>query len=752
MAGPALWALIAGSGVTSAQATPYFRFDNDYRVDYESGSQTHSVRLSARPTGNVTVTVSSSDTGVVTIDSGYTSLTFTTGNWNSNQDVNTSSANSVSGTESATVNFSASGGGYDGVTGSIWMNIYDDADSTDPSVSSAVRHSPSTETTDADSVTWRITFDEPVESVDASDFSVSGTTATLSVSPATSVDRSRATWDVTASGGDLANLQATITLSAAAAQNIQDLNVDATPNRNTWDGTFPAGAQLSYNITPVITLSPPSVSMGATFSASGQGFGDTESVSLHLARTRTPAPADCGAVVNFSHTLGTATASGGAVTISGISVDSRFVQGSENYLCLVGNVSNATSPVVQLHVGAPTVGESVEFTSTPESGGDTYEHGEYVEVTLTFGEAVTIDSGESIRLQLAGTTYSHAYAVGGGAASVTQAFRYTVAAGDYAPRGIAVVGSGRKVHGRTVPGVTVRNTGGVAYTVDYPSLDRDPNHRVDARSNVSASVQIVSSPERLGEYGYGEEVRFRVDAPKGVRGSAPSYNTLPVAVGNDTVRAALVSQTDTSWTFGFTVGFNHKDRDGVGVRQSVIRLVREDGREWGLRVPRLGSQQGHRIDGGRIDDICKVFPKLPQCERPPDPPTPPDPPKPRLDRPPDPPKPPAGQPVYPPSDDPPASIDPVDPPSDDPPGDDPVKPIDPPIDAPSDKPANPPADDPGDEPPPPPADDPGVRPPPDPPAPPKDKPPEDKPDNKPGDPPPEGPGIYPVNPPDPGRK
>ena len=720
MAGLALWALIAGSGATSAQATPYFRFDRDYRVDYEGDTQTHRVRLSAQPTGNVTVTVSSSDTGVITIDSGYTSLTFTTGNWSSYQDVNTSSANSVSGTESATVNFSASGGGYDGVTGSIWMNIYDDADSTDPSVSSAVRHSPSTETTDADSVTWRITFDEPVENVDASDFSVSGTTATLSVSPATSVDRSRATWDVTASGGDLANLEATITLSAAAAQNIQDLNADATPNRNSWDGTFPAGAQLSYNITPVITLSSSSVSMGATFSASGQGFGDTESVSLHLARTRTPAPANCNDVANFSHVLGTATASGGAVTISNISVDSRFVQGSENYLCLFGNTSNATSPVAQLHVGAPTVGESVAFTSTPPSGGDTYEHGEYVEVTLTFGEAVTIDSGESIRLQLVSTTYSHAYAVGGGTASATQAFRYTVAAGDYAPRGIAVVGSGEKVHGRTVPGVTVRNTGGVAYTVDYPSLERDPSQRVDARSNVTASARIVSSPERLGEYGYGEEVRFRVDAPEGVRGTALSYNSLPVAVGNDTVHAALVAQTDTSWTFGFTVGLNHEDRDGVGLRRSVIRVIRDDGREWGVRVPGLGSQQGHRIDGDRIDDICEVFPKLPQCQPPPVPPIPPDPPKP-----------PANQPVDPPSDDPPVGIDPVDPPPDDPPGKDPVKPIAPPIGDPGDKPADPPADDPDDDPPPPP---------------------EDKLGDKPGDSPPDGPGIDPVDPPDPGRK
>ena len=434
--------------------------------------------------------------------------------------------------------------------------------------------------------------------------------------------------------------------------------------------------------------------MGGTFSASGRGFDDSEVVSLRLARN--PSPADCDDLSSFYYLLSTVTAAFGIVDISGITVvASRFVQGSENYLCLYGNTSGASSAVVQLHVGAPTV-ESVEFTSTPESG-DTYEHGEDVEITLTFDHAVTINGGESIRVQLAGTTYSRAISV---------AFRYTVAAGDYAPRGIAVVGSGEKVYGRTVPGVTVRNADGTAFTVDYPSLDRDPNHRVDARSNVTASVRIVSSPERLGEYGYGEEVRFRVDAPKGVRGKAESYNTLPAAVGDDTVWASLVAQTDTSWTFGFTVEGAHVDRDGVGLRQGVIRVVRDDGREWGVRVPKLGSQRGHKIDGQRVDDICKVLSELPQCEQPPVPP------------PPDPPKPPGDQP---PSDDPPVSTDPVDPPPDDPPGEDPVKPIAPPI------------DDPGDEPPPP-------------------DPPEDKPDGSPGYSPQDGIGIDPVHPPYPGRK
>ncbi|MDE0309412.1 MAG: hypothetical protein OXI60_06220 [Acidiferrobacterales bacterium] len=88
-----------------------------------------------------------------------------------------------------------------------------------PVVSSVERQSPTTSPTDADSLTWQVTFDGVVLNVNAADFEVSGTTAT--VTGASQVGETNA-YDVTVSGGDLDNLKGTVTLSFASAQDIED--------------------------------------------------------------------------------------------------------------------------------------------------------------------------------------------------------------------------------------------------------------------------------------------------------------------------------------------------------------------------------------------------------------------------------------------------------------------------------------------------------------------------------------------------
>ncbi len=91
-------------------------------------------------------------------------------------------------------------------------------DTTSPRVSSIVRFNPSTYFTSADTLTWRVSFDEAVSNVDATDFSRSGTTATLSVNAVNSL-----WYDVTLAGGDLAELNGSVVLSFSATQNITDI-------------------------------------------------------------------------------------------------------------------------------------------------------------------------------------------------------------------------------------------------------------------------------------------------------------------------------------------------------------------------------------------------------------------------------------------------------------------------------------------------------------------------------------------------
>ena len=106
-------------------------------------------------------------------------------------------------------------------------------DNTAPEVESIARHAPAASPTNADRLVWRVTFSEAVENVDAADFETGGPTgATLAVAD---VPGAHAV-DVTVSGGDLADLDATVTLSFAAAQDIAD------PAGNALADTAPTGA------------------------------------------------------------------------------------------------------------------------------------------------------------------------------------------------------------------------------------------------------------------------------------------------------------------------------------------------------------------------------------------------------------------------------------------------------------------------------------------------------------------------------
>ena len=118
-------------------------------------------------------------------------------------------------------------------------------DTTAPRVTSIVRGTPTTSPTSADSLTWRVTFSENVQNVDDADFSVSGTTPTVTEVTASSV------YDVTVSGGSLASLDGTVTLSFASGQNIADIADNALTN------TAPTGLNVNTyvvdNTAPTVT-------------------------------------------------------------------------------------------------------------------------------------------------------------------------------------------------------------------------------------------------------------------------------------------------------------------------------------------------------------------------------------------------------------------------------------------------------------------------------------------------------------------
>ena len=140
-----------------------------------------------------------------------------------------------------------------------------------PGVASIERQDPTASPTNANSLTWRVTFSEEVANVDVADFEVSGTMATLT---ANAVAGSSLAYDVTVAGGDLAELNGTVTLSFAPDQDIVDAvgNALATTaptgtNDNTWmvDNTVPTASNSTVGATEDTDY---------TFSAADFNFAD----------------------------------------------------------------------------------------------------------------------------------------------------------------------------------------------------------------------------------------------------------------------------------------------------------------------------------------------------------------------------------------------------------------------------------------------------------------------------------------------
>ena len=151
-------------------------------------------------------------------------------------------------------------GALSGITTGVDTATVRVMDETAPRVASITRQSPTSSPTNADDPTWLVTFNEDVANLDAADFMLSGTTATLTVSTVTA-----SAYNVMASGGNLDALDGTVTLTFAAGQDIADIAGHALANTTptgTNDNTY-----LVDNTAPTVTISGVPANSGVPFTA-----------------------------------------------------------------------------------------------------------------------------------------------------------------------------------------------------------------------------------------------------------------------------------------------------------------------------------------------------------------------------------------------------------------------------------------------------------------------------------------------------
>ncbi len=127
-----------------------------------------------------------------------------------------------------------------------------DRETVEPRVESIAHHDPATSTAVSPaSLTWRVTFDEEVHGVDASDFTLTGTSATLAV---TRVAGTHA-FDVTASGGNLGRITGgQVVLGLASDNDITDGSSNAFTRWDEFTSTYWVHDGTTPPPLPVVTV------------------------------------------------------------------------------------------------------------------------------------------------------------------------------------------------------------------------------------------------------------------------------------------------------------------------------------------------------------------------------------------------------------------------------------------------------------------------------------------------------------------
>ena len=301
-------------------------------------------------------------------------------------------------------------------------------DTTDPRVISITRQTPSSSPTAADSLTWRVTFNEAVRNVDETDFKLTGTTATITD---VSQDGNTNAYDVTASGGDLSGLNGEVKLGFDTSHDIEDISgnrlSDLTrtgTNDNTFDvrntATTPSlvlststlsvaeGGSGDYTVklatepTGTVTVAIASSNSDVTVNPASLTFHASGGKPWNTAQTVTVTADHDGDDADDSATL-THTASGGGygsaaasvtVTVNDDDVTTTSPLSSQPVITISGGnaVTEGTAASFTVHANpAPSGNLEVSLVVSEETGGGQ----DYVSTGDEGGTTVTIDAGSS---------------------------------------------------------------------------------------------------------------------------------------------------------------------------------------------------------------------------------------------------------------------------------------------------------------------------------------------------------------------
>ena len=201
---------------------------------------------------------------------------------------------------------------------------------------------------------------------------------------------------------------------------------------------------------------------------------------------------------------------------------------------------------------------NVEVTSTPRAATDTYGLGEVIQVTVTFDEAVMVDTSGGtpfFRLRISdGSNINDrdaAYLSGSGTTALV--FGYTVVAADDDDDGISI-----DMNALGLNGGTIQNDGSNAADLDHNGLGTQSSHKVDGSlDNDMAGVSVSPTSLSLAE---GETTTYTVvliTEPSGTVTVTPSSND----TGAATFSPSGLTFTSSNWGTAQTVTVSGEEDD-----------------------------------------------------------------------------------------------------------------------------------------------------------------------------------------------
>jgi len=552
-----------------------------------NNNMTFTISLSAASGKTVSVDVNTS-AGSATAGEDYaengTTLTFTPGQTSKTFDVLIGGDNDVEPDEyfdvtlSSPVNATIADGSATGI-------IQNDEDSIAPTVSSIVRQTPSVQLTNADSLTWRVTFDETVTGVDAVDFALTGPTgASLSVSGSGSV------YDVTASGGNLASYSGAASVSFAGGQNITD------SAGNVLTATTPSGSsELSYtldNTGPVISaVSIPNAALkiGDTVTATITVSTDADSYSLvsgsiaGYSLSNLTKVNDTTYTASFTVTAGADVAAGSNLPVSLVLADS-LGNDSATYNTAISQNADA------IDASIPTVSSIVR--DQPASA---LTNAASVSWTVSFSENVSSVDSSDFTLTTSGSaggTISNVTAVSGSAYTVTVS---------------SATGDGTLRLDLNAAGTGITDTGGNAIASGYTS---GQTYTFDHTGPAVTSVSVPAS----SSYAAGAQLDFTLNFSEAVTldttGGTPR---IAITMGSSTVYASYVSGSGGSaLTFSYTVQSGDLDADGIALAAAIDlnggTIKDSPGNDATTTLNSVGSTSGILVDA--VDPAAPSTPDM----------------------------------------------------------------------------------------------------------------------------------------------